>query len=387
MGLRLSWLASLDDPAFPTQDYQALCLRLPQRTPFNGLAWLRAAQAVLPDSQSLHILLGYEQERLCLCLPLVRMPCRLGPLGFTVLRHLGYPLSDRIGLLIELPETDAAQVLGAIRRRLPHSLLQLNEVTEGEPWLQRWGSRSSTYERRRACMAPVHRLCEADRQEVSGDPRYKLRRARKRIAACGAQVRRVTPDADTAGHWLARIAAVEDASWKGDDGVGIFSSQQSRAWMRQGLVALAGEGRLRLVVLELDGRCISYRLGLLEQGRLYDYNLAFLPQYADLGSGRVLLQEWIDWGLDEGWQWIDASRVSLEHSSHQLHERMTGQVEHLRHSFYSWRASGICLGLGLRLWRRCRPWLRSIKACRRAAKRPAVAPAPITGERECPSRS
>ena len=31
------------------------------------------------------------------------------------------------------------------------------------------------------------------------------------------------------------------------------------------------------------------RLGLLDQGRLYDYNLAFLPQHADLGSGRVLL--------------------------------------------------------------------------------------------------
>jgi hypothetical protein len=111
-------------------------------------------------------------------------------------------------------------------------------------------------------------------------------------------------------------------------------------------------------MLELNGECISYRLGLLDQGRLYDYNLAFLPQHADLGSGRVLLEEWIRWGLDENWRWIDASRVSLDNSSHQLHERMTGQLEHWRWSFYSWQLGGLILGLALRLWKSLKPWLR-----------------------------
>ncbi|MCU1734958.1 MULTISPECIES: GNAT family N-acetyltransferase [unclassified Pseudomonas] len=391
MGLRLRWLDSLDAPAFPAQAYEHLRQRLPQATPFNSLGWLRAAAAALEPGHTLQVLLGFDRDHLCLCLPLVRMPWRIGPLTFSVVRHLGYPLSDRIGLLIDLPERDAPQVLREIRRHLPHALLQLSEVTQGEPWLLHWGWRSSTHERRRSCSVPVHQLSAADRQEVSGDPRYKLRRARKRIAACGAQVRRVVLDADNAGDWLGRIAAVEDASWKGDDGVGIFSTPASRAWMTQALTALAGEGRLRLVVLELDGQCISYRLGLLEQGRLYDYNLAFLPHYAELGSGRVLLQAWIDWGLDDGWQWIDASRVSLENSSHQLHERMSGQVEHLRHSFYSWRVSGIGLGLALRLWRHCRPWLRSSKTSPPPQKHPSEhLPSPrrpATGATECPSRS
>lgn len=388
MTLRLSWLASLDDPGFPAQAYEALRQSLPQATPFNGLGWLRAAAAALPPGQSLHLLLGFDRERLCLCLPLVRMPLRAWPLNFTVLRHLGYPLSDRIGLLVDLPGADAPQVLRAIRRHLPHALLQLNEITADDAWLQCWNPRSSTHERRRVCNVPVHQLSDADRQEVSGDPRYKLRRARKRIAACGALIRRVVADADNIAALLQRIAQVEDASWKGDDGVGIFSSTASRAWMNQALAALAGEGRLRLVLLELDGRCISYRLGLLEHGRLYDYNLAFLPQYAELGSGRVLLQEWIDWGLDEGWQWIDASRVSLENSSHQLHERMTGQIEHLRYSFYSWRPSGICLGLALRLWRRIKPWLRSSPLPPAAKNVTSASPRPhVTGARECPSRS
>jgi hypothetical protein len=264
-----------------------------------------------------------------------------------------------------------------IRRRLPHALLQLNELPEpigAESALTEWMSHSSTAERRLSCRSPVHRISDADRQEVSGDPRYKLRRARKRIAACGAQVRRITPDASTMGPLLKVISEVEAVSWKGDEGVGIFSDERHRQWMDRAFTALAALGLVRVVVLELDGRCISYRLGLLEQGRLYDYNLAFLPQYADLGSGRVLLEEWIRWGLDDNWHWIDASRVSLENSSHQLHERMTGQLQHWRWSFYSWRPDGLALGLALRFWQRFKPLLQQWQARRKAA---AVAPASV----------
>lgn len=355
MTLKLTWLNALDDPAFPARDYEQLRQRLAASTPFNSLAWLRAAQHALPAGHRLQVLLGFDDGQLRLCLPLICAVERHGPLPLRVVRHLGYPLSDRIGLLVDLDEQHADTVLAAIRRHLPHALLQLSELTGASPWLERWAARSSTHEQRRACLAPVHRLSEADRQEVSGDPRYKLRRARKRIAACGAQVRRVIPDRDSAPALLQAVADVEAVSWKGDDGVGIFSLAGQRRWMFEAFTELAAEGRVRLVLLELDGRCISYRLGLLERGRLYDYNLAFVPQYAELGSGRVLLQEWIDWGLEEGWSWIDASRVSLENSSHQLHERMTDQVEHLRQSFYSWRPDGICLGLALRLWRRLKP--------------------------------
>ncbi|MGO4611249.1 GNAT family N-acetyltransferase, partial [Variovorax sp. 2RAF20] len=86
---------------------------------------------------------------------------------------------------------------------------------------------------------------------------------------------------------LRTLGKVEALSWKGLQGVGIFTNDRYRQWIEQAFTALAEEGLVRVVVLELDGRCISYRIGLLEQGRLYDYNLAFLPQHADLGSGRV----------------------------------------------------------------------------------------------------
>lgn len=375
MTLHLTWCDSLDAVDFPVVEYEQLRRRLPGSTPFNHLGWLRAAEQALLPGQRLQVLLGRQHGRLCLCLPLVREREAFGPVRLPVVRHLGHPLSDRIALLIDLPEGDAAQVLGAIRKRLPHAVLQLSEVpgdAEVGGWLARWAGDSSTHEQHLTCKVPVHRICESDRQEVSGDPRYKLRRARKRIANCGAQVRRVMATPENIESLLDAISAVEAASWKGDDDVGIFSGEQRQQWMYQAFTALAAEGLVCLVLLELDGRCISYRLGLVERGRVYDYNLAFEPAYRDLGSGRVLLEEWIHWGLDDGWRWIDASRVSLENSSHQLHERMTEHLEQWRLSYYSWRPDGLALGLALRCWHWLKPRLRQ----RRAAVAQSITPTP-----------
>ncbi|MHC8407069.1 GNAT family N-acetyltransferase [Pseudomonas sp. TMB3-21] len=374
MAARFEWRTSLCAADFPAAAYEALRLRVMDHTPFNALAWMCASEQALSGADRLHVLLGWQGIELVFCLPLVASVERFGRLPFRVLHHLGYPLTDRLALLARVDADDMRKALIEIRRRLPHALLQLNELSEpigAESALTEWMAHSSTGERRLSCRVPVHLISDADRQEVSGDPRYKLRRARKRIVACGAEVRRITPDASSMGPLLQAISEVEAVSWKGDEGVGIFSDDRHRQWMDRAFTALAAQGLVRVVVLELDGRCISYRLGLLEQGRLYDYNLAFLPQHADLGSGRVLLEEWIRWGLDDNWRWIDASRVSLENSSHQLHERMSGQLEHWRWSFYSWRPSGLALGFALRSWQRCKPWLQKWRA-RRATAAPAV---------------
>ncbi|UQS14263.1 GNAT family N-acetyltransferase [Pseudomonas sp. HS6] len=390
---RFEWRTSLCAPDFPAAAYEALRLRVTDHTPFNSLGWLSAAEQTLDASEHLHILLGWEADELRLCLPLVAGRERFGGIPFAVVRHLGYPLADRLALLSVLEADSLRQALLLIRQRMPHALLQLNELSEPageESALAEWMAHSSTGERRLSCRVPVHLISEADLQEVSGDPRYKLRRARKRIAACGAVVRRIIPDALTMGPLLQAISEVETVSWKGDEGVGIFASERSRRCIESAFTALAAQGLVRVVTLELDGRCISYRLGLLEQGRLYDYNLAFLPQYADLGSGRVLLEEWIRWGLEDNWRWIDASRVSLENSSHQLHERMTGQLEHWRWSFYSWRPSGLLLGLGLRLWQRLKPTLQEWRA-RRQSTPPKLETKPAAttteGEHASPSHS
>ncbi|QIH07944.1 MULTISPECIES: GNAT family N-acetyltransferase [unclassified Pseudomonas] len=375
MTLRWQWCTSLCTENFPAQAYERLCEATEQATPFNRLGWLRGAEQALTEHQALHILLGWQDAKLLLCLPLIAGRESRGGLPLRVLRHLGHPLSDRLALLVAPAARSAmAEALGQIRRRLPHDLLQLHELVDAAGVLEPWRRASSYGEQSLGCRVPEHQILPSDRDEASGTLRYELRRAKKRCAEIDARVVRLSPSAQDIDQVLQRLCEVEQSSWKGTDGLGIFSGARRQQWMFSALHALAAEDRVRVAMLEHQGRCISYRLGLLERGRLYDYNIAFLADYANLGSGRLLLDEWIRWGLEDGWQWVDASRVSLSRSSHQLHERLSGLVEHQRWSFYSWRPRGLLAGLGERLWQRLKPHFKAWRERRLAATAKKVRP-------------
>jgi CelD/BcsL family acetyltransferase involved in cellulose biosynthesis len=355
--LRFEWHSSLLGGDFPVAAYEQLRATAPFATPFNRLAWLRGAEQALSKNQTLHVLLGWDEQQLVLCLPLIYCHEHKARWPIRVVRHLGFPLSDRLALLVSADaQQSMPQAIQEIRRHLPHALLQLSELVAAERVLASWVDACSYSNMAVSCRAPEHLIIEADREEARDKSlRYELRRSKKRCSEIDARVVRVAPDGQNIDALLDSILEVEQASWKGEDGLGVFSGELRQLWMRTALRGLAEEDCVRVVMLEHQGRCISYRLGLLENGRLYDYNIAFVPEYANLGSGRLLLDEWVRWGLDDGWEYIDASRVSLSRSSHQLHERMSGQVEHQRWSFYSRRPSGLLLGLADRLWQDLKP--------------------------------
>ncbi|MCU7646662.1 GNAT family N-acetyltransferase [Pseudomonas piscis] len=375
MNMRWQWCGDLAATQFPEAAYEQLRATTDQATPFNRLGWLRGAALALAPGQALQVLLGWQEQRLVLCLPLVAGRESRGGLPLRVVRHLGHPLSDRLALLVADSARHAMpEALRQIRRHLPHDLLQLHELVAADELLAPWRQASSYAEQALTCRVPEHLVVPADAEEASGTLRYELRRARKRCAQIDARIIRVAPRAEGVDEILQRLCEVEQASWKGTDGLGIFSGGPRRQWMFSALRQLAAEDCVRIVLLEHQGRCISYRLGLLESGRLYDYNIAFLADYANLGSGRLLLDEWIRWGLEDGWQWVDASRVSLSRSSHQLHERLSGLVEQQRWSFYSWRALGLLAGLGERFWQRLKPHFRAWRERRQAAATAKVRP-------------
>lgn len=358
------WRNSLAANELPPGAYDDLLRRVPHATPFNQLAWLQGAATALSPEETLWVLQIWQAERLLACLPLVRRSEKRLGIRWVTLRLLGYPLSDRLALALD-PEVPglAALVYAEIRRRLPHALLELDELTAAdEPIFQRWGAAAGQARIRLNCRVPVHRLQPSDAEEPAAPLRHELRRARRRCGERGAVIRRLAPTATDWPLLAEQLQAVESSSWKGAEGVGIFSGAQRRRWMQQALQGLAAENALRVVLLEQAGVCLSYRLGLLQNGRLYDYNIAFHPDHATLGSGRLLLDEWLRWGLEAGWEWVDASRVSLHNSSHQLHERQTDSCEHWRWSLYSRRPKGRLLALltsGWQLFKRVRQRIRA----------------------------
>ncbi|MGE6320368.1 GNAT family N-acetyltransferase [Pseudomonas oryzihabitans] len=367
MMLSVCWRPSLTPADLAPEAYADLLARLPQATPFNRLAWLQGAAAALPAGADLQVLQVWRAERLLACLPLVRQRERRLGLGWTTLRHLGYPLGDRLALALDPAQPELAErVYQEIADRLPHALLELDELTEQDQWiLERWRPLAAQARLRVNCRVPCHQIEPADAEEPAAPLRHELRRARRRCAEREAVVQRLAPTAEDWPSLAVRLQALEALSWKGSEGVGIFSGARRQRWMQVALQGLAAEDGLRIVLLEHQGVCLSYRLGLLQGGRLYDYNIAFHPDHAALGSGRLLLDEWLRWGLEAGWEWIDASRVSLHNSSHQLHERQTDSLTHWRWSLYSRSPQGRLLALlagAWQLFKQGRERLRSRKA-------------------------
>lgn len=354
MSIRFVWCNSLSEALFPVQDYSKLLELIPESTPFNHIAWLKGAEQNLETHQQLKILLGYDNNELVICLPLILCAEKALGLPIKVLRHLGYPLSDRIALGVKANTNNfLRQALQEIRQKLSFSLIQFSEITEQSAkisGLKQWQKEFWYSEDRLSCAAPTHHITEADRAEPAKNIRYSLRKARKQANELPATIERIAVTSENALGIIKDISEVEQLSWKGSSGVGIFSGEQRMNWMTTALIGFAETDHLRVLVMRHNDRCVSYRLGFLDKGRLYDYNIAFLPDYANLGSGRLLLDEWIRWGLDENWQYIDASRVSLQDSSHQLHERCTEFIEHRRWTFYSMRPTSLILALSYKLW-------------------------------------
>ncbi len=362
--IEFSWCSGLKSPSFPEHDYCQLLEDSDDGTPYNHVSWLTGAEENIGLGQHVQILLGRLQGVLVLCLPLLVCKERQGGMPVTVIRHLGYPLSDRVGLLVSKDVPGLLDMaLVQIRRRIRFSYVQFNEITEKSALasgLDKWKENFWFSESRISCRVPVHEVTEADREEPPGKVKFKyeLRRARKHTENLGAIVHRVTPDEDTIGSVINSIIDVEDSSWKGVEGVGVFSAPASRQWMISSFTRLARDGYVRVAAMELDGRYISYRLGLVDKGRLFDFNVAFLQEFSRIGSGRLLLDEWIRWGLDEGWQWVDASRVSLHDSNHQLHERCTYFEEHKRWTYYERNLSGLYAGIIYKVWQVVKPLLK-----------------------------
>ena len=251
MSTQFSWCTSLSDSQFSIHDYSRLINQIKQTTPFNHIAWLRGAEKSLTKNQKLKILLGYKDNELVICLPLIICTEKTFRLPVKTIRHLGYPLSDRIALAVQ-PDIDNLlnQALLEIRKKLSFSMIQFSEITEESAQasgLKQWQNKFWYSEDRLSCAAPAHQITEEDRVEPSGNIRYKLRKARKRANDLPATIERITPTAENVADIINAISEVELQSWKGDDGVGVFSGQQRMNWMTTALSGFAEKGHLRII--------------------------------------------------------------------------------------------------------------------------------------------
>src|SRR5690606_36204735 len=167
-----------------------------------------------------------------------------------VARHLGAPVSDRIGLMIDPGEVGLAiETLRQIRVRRPVAYIELSELyaestsfSEVEKFVALDCAGSTQLA---TSQVPTYRLSIGEWQKSCLPPQRKaklsreLRRSRRRAEELGAVLRRVVPSGPDGSSWIDEVARVEAGSWKGLAGVGLFSDEIRAQWMRSALLALA----------------------------------------------------------------------------------------------------------------------------------------------------
>ena len=365
-----SWHEGTDAQRVLAEHLDAVVAACTDATVFCTSVWLLPAAHLLCDRRALMVLCIRGDNRVLALLPLTWGIELIAGMPVRTLRHLGYPWSDRICLLLadDSPAVSAALIQGLTHCPQPWDLVALDELREndvrtivGHVTLKHALIRTRIRHCARSPILPVGGASFTElAQRYPRSLRTRINRARKKQAAAGRiEVRRVAPTPDSCAAIISALAAVEDASWKGDQGLGIFSVGQRRdffAAVSHGLSAVDG---LDVWEMRLDGQLIAYRWQPRFRGAILDYNFAHLPQYDGLSPGRVLLDDTIQAAATRGLDRVDASRGSLQRP-HLLADWTTEYLDH----YTLWLTNGTVRGVLLYLLAtHVNPWWQRLRTC------------------------
>lgn len=239
----------------------------------------------------------------------------------TVLCLAGEPVSDRLGLLVDpsVPGAHDLMVRMIIDAASGVDVIRLSELESGSRDVAAFDlARRRAPERfhgRVCARSPVLYMKETLEETLAGltrSNRTRLHRARRRQAEAGGfGFSRRQPGPEEIPGLLASLRDLEDRSWKGTRGVGLFSTPQRLAFIHDVCAGFSRRGWLDVALLFRDGRLAAYRLGFRHGGVFLDYNLAHDPELARFSPGRTLLDDVIRDSHAIGLNAVDASRGSL----------------------------------------------------------------------------
>ena len=367
----LSWERDLASLGPDGRDLTTLAGSVAGTTFFNTWEWTSCVAAALDPARSLHILVVRRQGELVAWVPLTCGAERLHGLPVRTVRLLGDPLADRVALMIADAEPGLRGVVldALVAFPEPWDVILLSELIADRTLVDvigTWAAAHRTPVHWRHCArSPIlhlhHRDVAALRAAYPKTLRTRLQRSRKRLTEAGeVRFARWLPDVEQVEPLLEAFKRVEDLSWKGGKGVGIFSGSRA-AFFRDLSLAIAPKGWLDVGTLHLDGNLISYRYGFRFGGRYLDYNLAYDPQFARLSPGRILLDEMLASSLEVGLSAVDASHGSI-HGGHQLQEWTDAYSDHAQLWILGRTARGRLLSIARN---RLRPALHGLRAMTR----------------------
>lgn len=332
---RASWQRSLHQGAATLEQVDVLLECLPHATLFNTPQWCQSAAGVLLGPRALHVLTVTDGDTLAAWVPLTAGPEHIHGLMLRTLRLLGHPYNDRVALPMRGGDVALAGIVVDALLACPYRwdvliVSELYDAVERSQLDAVLTARPALGVEWRACSnSPVLRLTETPQAaQRARSAATRTARARRKLAAAGEiRFERQLPTAEQVPQLVGVCKAIEDRSWKGTQGLGIFSSPTGERFFTAVGVCLAARGWLDVGLLYLDGKPVSYRFGFRYRNVFLDFNLAFDPAYSACAPGRILLDDMIASSRQQGLDAVDASRSSRA-EPHLLADWTDERIEH-----------------------------------------------------------
>ena len=142
--------------------------------------------------------------------------------------------------------------------------------------------------------------------------RQNLGRQIRKLEERGEVLWEILREPETVGRFIPEIESIERESWKGRDGLGLFSNKQVGAFYRRVLPRLADEGILEITCLRVGGFSVAYEMTFFRDHTRLVHNQAFLPDYASHSPGLLLLVRNLERVFAEGVARVDFLQGDLE---------------------------------------------------------------------------
>ena len=119
--------------------------------------------------------------------------------------------------------------------------------------------------------------------------RQNLRRKARRLGEEGEVEYHSLEKPEEIIPWIPQTMKLEQSSWKGEEGVGVFKRGDQRAFYHLVMENLAAKGRLRLSLLTIEDHLASYEIGLLGKDYYCMHSMSYDPAFAAHPPGRILM--------------------------------------------------------------------------------------------------
>jgi CelD/BcsL family acetyltransferase involved in cellulose biosynthesis len=288
--MRIQVCASTEQLAQLRDPWNGLLAKAPENTPFLTHEWMTAWWRAFGSGSSMYVITAWQGDELMAVAPLAYTTQYMVGATRSVLRFMANEYSNRANFIVgQAPHAALEAILDHLLTSAPPwDVLQIEPVDEDSPvtqaFLEVLADRSLAFGMEDSLRSPYLRLpatWAGVRESLSPSFRKTLDRKLRKATQLGDSLRvRFLTDPD-----LSDAFDIATQSWQHARGTSIASTARLRQFYGE---LAAARNWLRLAILELDGKPISFEYDLVYEGVLYNLKLGYRPQFAALSPGLVL---------------------------------------------------------------------------------------------------